>query len=210
MRWTEQVAAPTLGGQQPAPGPGVMPSQFGRQAGRTELAGWWLRLGGYILDDIIVVVPTVVIVLLIAATQRTNTVPGTVGTHLDLGAQLAVVLVTVLILLGYPFLLLRYRGQTVGMMAVGVRAVDRASGATPTSAQAARRVLTFFVLVQLWAQVAVFIAFRHVLGPVPPAESVFRLVTFAALATTGLWPLGNSFRQTLQDKAAGTVVVRTR
>ena len=96
------------------------------------------------------------------------------------------------------------------MMAVGVRAVDRVSGAPLTSGQAARRVLAFFVIVSLWAQIAIVIGFRHVYGPVPVAELVFRLVAFGALITTALWPVGSSVNQTLQDKVAGTVVIRAR
>ncbi len=96
------------------------------------------------------------------------------------------------------------------MMAVGARAVDRASGARLTSAQAARRVVAFFVLVELWEQISAIIGFSHVYGPVPEGETFFRLLAFAALATTALWPLGNPANQTLQDKAAGTVVVRTQ
>lgn len=40
--------------------------------------------------------------------------------------ELLVVGLAVLVGLGYPYLLLRFRGQTVGMMTAGVRAVDRA------------------------------------------------------------------------------------
>jgi uncharacterized RDD family membrane protein YckC len=96
------------------------------------------------------------------------------------------------------------------MKAAGVRAVDRRSGGPLTSAQAARRVLTFFVLVALWVQIAALIELRHVYGPVPGAESLFRVLTLVGLATTSLWVLGNPLNQTLQDKAADTVVVRTR
>jgi uncharacterized RDD family membrane protein YckC len=119
-----------------------------------------------------------------------------------------VVLLSVLVALGYPYLLLRHNGQTVGMMAVGVRAVDQVSGASPTSAQVTRRVLTFFVLVSLGQQIALLIGFHHVFGPVPAAESLFRLLSVAGLATTSLWVLRSRMNQTLQDKAAGTVVVR--
>ncbi len=48
------------------------------------------------------------------------------------------------------------------------------------------------------------------IGPRPPSEVLFIFLGFAGLVTTGLWPLGNSLSQTLQDKAAGTIVIRTR
>jgi uncharacterized RDD family membrane protein YckC len=179
-------------------------------SGTAQLAGWWLRFGGYVLDAIIVGIPSFVIGLAIGLTQAENTIPGTTGRHLDAAAQAAVVVTTLLITLGYPYLLLRYKGQTVGMMAVGVRAVDRVSGAPITPGQTARRVLAFFLLVEVWEEISALIGFNHVFGPVPAAEVLFRLLALAALITTALWPLGSPMNQTLQDKAAGTVVVRTR
>ena len=59
-------------------------------------------------------------------------------------------------------------------------------------------------------QIGDVIGFNNVIGPRPPAEVLFVLLGVAGLLTTGLWPLGSSMNQTLQDKAAGTVVVRTR
>jgi len=202
VRWTEHVGTPP-------------PSSQGRPhiataSGSAPLAGWWLRFGGYVLDAIIVGVPSFVIGFLIGLTQRGNTIPGVVGSHLDAAAQAAIVITAVLITLGYPYLFLRHNGQTVGMMAVGVRAVDRTSGVALSSAQAARRVLTFFFLVEVWEQISAVIGFSHVYGPAPVGESLFRLLALAALVTTALWPLGNPVNQTLQDKSAGTVVVRTR
>jgi uncharacterized RDD family membrane protein YckC len=179
-------------------------------AGSAVLAGWWLRFGGYVIDAIIIFVPSFVIGLLIGLTQRNNTIPGLTGYRIDAAAQAAIVITTLLITLGYPFLLLRHKGQTVGMMAVGVRAVDRTSGAPLSSAQAGRRVLAFFVMVELWQQIGTIIGFHHLYGPVPVGETLFRLLAGVALITTALWPLGNPVNQTLQDKAAGTVVVRTR
>jgi uncharacterized RDD family membrane protein YckC len=163
-----------------------------------------------VIDGIIIGIPSFVIGFLIGVTQRNNTIPGTVGGHLDTAAQVGIVITTLLIALGYPYLLLRHNGQTVGMMAVGVRAVDRTSGVPLSSGQAARRVLAFFVIFDLSAQISAIIGYSHVYGPTPIGESIFRLLSFAALITTALWPLGNPVNQTLQDKVADTVVVRTR
>ena len=179
-------------------------------AGPAALAGWWLRFGGYVLDAIIVGVPSFVIGVLIGLTQRNNTIPGFTGYRIDAAAQAAIVITTLLITLGYPYLLLRYKGQTVGMMAVGVRAVDRTSGATLSHGQAGRRVLAFFFIVEVWEQIAALIGYHHLYGPTPVGAVLFRLLAVAALITTALWPLGNPVNQTLQDKVADTVVVRTR
>lgn len=200
-RWTDHLGTPPQAIARP---------QIPLASGPAELAGWWRRLGGYLLDIVIIDVAQFIVTLAIGLTQRNNVIPGTTTWHYDPVAQVAVVVISVLILLLYPYLLLRFNGQTVGMMAAGVRAVDRTSGAPLTPPQAARRVLTYFVVVALWAQIATLIAFRHVYGPVPLAETLFRLVTVAGLATTSLWVLGSPLNQTLQDKAADTVVVRTR
>jgi len=193
----------------PAPQHATGPS-IDTAAGPAALAGWWLRFGGYVIDGMIVAVPGFVIGVLIGLTQRNNTIPGFTGYRIDGAAQAAIVITSVLITLGYPYLLLRYKGQTVGMMAVGVRAVDRTSGATLSHGQAGRRVLAFFVIFDLWQQIATLIGYHHLYGPTPVGETLFRLLAFAALITTALWPLGNPVNQTLQDKVADTVVVRTR
>jgi uncharacterized RDD family membrane protein YckC len=179
-------------------------------AGSALLAGWWLRFGGYVLDGIIVAVPSFVIRFAIDATQHNNSILNTSGVHPDTAAQVGIVITSLLIGLGYPYVLLRHNGQTVGMMAVGVRAVDRVSGAPLSSRQAGRRVLAFFLIFDLWAQIATIIGFSHVYGRTPIGETIFLLVSLAALTTTASWPLGNPLNQTLQDKAADTVVVRVR
>ena len=202
-RWTEHLGTP--------PAPVAAGPQVVTAAGTAELAGWWRRFGGYVLDAVIVDVTVLVVARLIRAADIALRGPLSPGLHpMTPAAQAAIVVASLLIVLGYPYLLLRYRGQTVGMMAAGVRAIDGTSGAPLTTAQTSRRVLTFFALTLLWVQVGDVIGFNHVIGPRPPAEVLFVLLGIAGLLTTGLWPLGSSLSQTLQDKAAGTIVVRTR
>jgi uncharacterized RDD family membrane protein YckC len=201
-RWTEHLGTPP---------PAVARPRAATAAGTAELAGWWRRFGGYALDIVMLDVAVLIVDRLIKAADVALRAPLSPGLHaMTPGAQFATIITTLLIVLGYPFLLLRSRGQTVGMMAAGVLAVDRASGAVPTTAQVWRRVLTFAALTVVWLQIADVIAFNHVVGPRPPAEVLFLLVGIAGLLTTGLWPLGSPLSQTLQDKAAGTIVVRTR
>ncbi len=202
VRWSEHVGTP----------PPTIESRplIVTPTGTMELAGWWRRFGGYVLDAVIVGVPQLIVSFEIGLTQRDNIVPGTTVWHFDTTAQLLIVGSAVLIALAYPYLFLRYRGQTVGMMAAGVRALDRATGTSLAPAQAGRRVLAFFGLVTFWLQISVLIGYHHVYGPEPVAWVLFRLLGTAALLATALWPLGNPLNQTLQDKAAGTVVVRSR
>jgi uncharacterized RDD family membrane protein YckC len=202
-RWTEHVGTP--------PPPLSLRPQVVLGSGTAELAGWWRRFGGYALDIVMVDVADLVVDRLIRAADVALRAPLSPGLHaMTPGAQLATVVATLLIVLGYPFVLLRSRGQTVGMMAAGVRAVDRASGALPTTAQVWRRVLTFAALTVVWLQIAAVVGFNHVVGPRPPVEVLLLLVGVAGLLTTGLWPLCSPLSQTLQDKAAGTIVVRSR
>ena len=63
-------------------------------SGTAQLAGWWLRFGGYVLDGIIVGIPSFFIGFAIGLTQAENTIPGTAGRHLDTAAQAAVVVTT--------------------------------------------------------------------------------------------------------------------
>lgn len=202
-RWSEHTGTP--------PPPVAARRQALTEAGTAELAGWWRRFGGYALDTVIVDVAVLVASRLIRAADVALRAPLSPGLHaMTPGAQAATVVAASVILLGYPYLLLRFRGQTVGMMAAGVRAVDRGSGAPLTAAQTGRRVLALFALALVWVQIADVIAFNHVIGPRPPSEVLFIFLGLAGLVTTGLWPLGNSLSQTLQDKAAGTIVIRTR
>jgi hypothetical protein len=94
------------------------------------------------------------------------------------------------------------------MMAFRLRAIDRVAGSALTTPQTWRRVLAFFFLVSFWQQIAAVITF-NTSGTTRTGPVVLDLLAFAALATTALWPLNNPFNQTLQDKAADTIVIRT-
>jgi uncharacterized RDD family membrane protein YckC len=175
------------------------------------LAGWWRRFGGYVLDVIIVDVADRIVLKLIEKIDVALRAPLSPGLHSPTpGAQVASVVANVAIFAGYSFALLRFRGQTLGMMATGVRAVDRSSGAALNTPQTWRRVLAFFMIVTLWYQIAFVINTNHVTGPTPIAARIFTLIAGAGILTTGLWPTGSPLNQTLQDKAADTIVIRTR
>ena len=198
-----------------SPAPVPQPAAAGRPvetvAGTEVLAGWWRRFGGYLIDLVIVDIGVFVLSRLIRSADIALRGPLSPRLHpMTAAAQAAVVLTSLLITLGYPWVLLRRRGQTVGMTAAGVRAIDRVSGRPLTGPQTRRRMMAFFCLTLLWQQIADVIGFNNVIGPAPLSQSVFRLVAVAGLVVTALWPLGSGTRQTLQDKVAGTVVVRTR
>jgi uncharacterized RDD family membrane protein YckC len=108
----------------------------------------------------------------------------------------------------YAGLLLGHRGQTVGMMVVGRQAVDQSIGRRLSKAQSWRRAITLYMITGVWS----FAAFvsdldRHTTHHVSLTTGLFELATLAFSLLTFLWPLGSSRNQTLQDKAAGSVVV---
>ncbi len=204
--WTSHLAQP-----QPPMAPRRQRGQVVTQAGPFELAGWWLRLAGYVIDSIVVGVPLLVIGFIIGVTNLVtqSSVSGT-AVSLSSGAKVAVVAVSVVAEVGYPLVLFRFCSQTVGMIAVGVRAVDRTTGAAMTMAQSWERVLTFFGLSGLWIQIAVVITYVDSTQPTPAAASVVRVLGLLGLVTTGIWAAASPRKQTVQDLAANTVVIRTR
>jgi uncharacterized RDD family membrane protein YckC len=176
------------------------------------------------LDTLILVVPTI---LLESAIRSDYLFNHAARPHVGVGTQIAAVVVGLVIGLGYPFVFLRCGGRTVGMMATGIRAVDRVTGGPLSTAQVVRRILAFFLLVDLWNQLAEIIDFNSVFRTTrtysfgntsvstssvhyPWVYVVVLLIGFAGLLMTAFWALGNPANQTLQDKAAGTIVVRWR
>ncbi|MDE3206827.1 MAG: RDD family protein [Acidobacteriota bacterium] len=92
------------------------------------------------------------------------------------------VLVLVLNVL-YLTLMISRRGQTVGNMAVGTRVIDANTGGPVTAGKAVVRWLS---------------------------ETILILLFFIPGLLDILWPLWDRQNQTLHDKMAGTLVVRTR
>ena len=108
----------------------------------------------------------------------------------------------------YGALLIGYRGQTVGMGVVGVRAVDKASAQPLSMSMAWRRQLTLYVMVGLWTEIAFIMDVLVVHQPKHPPGTLVFFVGLVMACVTYLWPLGNPSNQTLQDKSAGSVVIR--
>lgn len=206
-RWTEHVAPPA------SP---VHPSAAGGQATHTpdgrQLASWGARLGAYVLDSLLVSAVGAVLALpfLLDAVESyvrevdRATQAAESGESLSFaetfdvygwsgGSFLAVSLVTLVVGLAYHVLLLRTRGATVGMQAVGlrVRTWEPQPGPLPWRAAVVR-----------WA------AFYGVgvLAVIP----LVGFLTSTWVLVAGLWPLWDARRQGLHDKAAGTVVIRAR
>ena len=173
-------------------------------AGVFVLAEWGRRFAGYVLDLVVVGIPLLVVDLFIGFAALLSASFGTTGQAVSPGAEVALVVVNAGVPVAYAFLFLRFGGRTLGMMATNVRAIDRTTGGGLTTAQAWRRVLVYFCLVTLWSTLGFVLVFTARGSRWPVALTY---LGFAGALTTGLWPVWNPSNQTLQDKAAGTVVV---
>jgi uncharacterized RDD family membrane protein YckC len=152
---------PSGGGQYYQPYPTSGSSNQG-QASQGQLAGWWQRVGATVLDGIIIGIPAEII----------NVSVGRAGYYVFL----------LLASLIYVSAMLSQRGQTLGMMAVGTRCVQEATGANLTPGAAVGR----------WA-----------VGEILD-------ITIVGGILDSLWPLWDAKNQTLHDKAVSSLVVRTR
>jgi uncharacterized RDD family membrane protein YckC len=165
-------------GQFPPPGSFATPAS-------APYATWGTRLGGYVIDIVIFAIVQIVLdaalrpshVLIV---HMTMTNKGTV--HHNTFSILAVILTAVLAIVYSTVLCGSPRGQTVGMMAVGVRAVRVDTGEALGYTKAFGRSLL-----------------EQILRP-----------TVVGWLLDGFFPLWDPRRQTLHDKASGTVVIRVR
>jgi uncharacterized RDD family membrane protein YckC len=149
-------------------------------------ASWGLRLGGWLIDAVILLVVQFILGALLPkhgalTVQMTMRMHNGVTRHnhisfLALGLTAVVAIIYATVLFGGK------RGQTVGMMAVGVRGLSGDHGGPVGYGRAFWRSLL---------------------------EQLFRLTVIVWIIDM-LFPLWDSRRQTLHDKAVGSVVVRVR
>jgi uncharacterized RDD family membrane protein YckC len=156
------------------------------------LASFWRRLSGYLIDSLIL--------LLVV------TLPLGIDKHTSVGKSLLTLLAEFL----YGFLFMAYgNGQTLGMRAVGTRAVNADDGAKITRPQAFRRAFAYSALLAV-------AAFYHAHTTTRPSGRVTTpenevLIIYALLAPHYLdllWVAWDKRRQSLHDKFAHTVVLR--
>lgn len=154
------------GSSYPGGPPGAMP----------PFAGYWSRVGGAIIDGIIVFVVSLVFLLPSHAFTFHHNVgqrsPGVVR-----GEDLLVIAISAL----YAAFLIGLRGQTLGMMAMRIKAVDANSGE--------------------------LIGFGKALGR-DLLERLFSILFVIPLIIDLLFPLWDPRNQTLHDKAVNSVVIR--
>ena len=200
MAWTAQTA-PSF----PAP------AWSGHLSGLV-LSGWWRRVGGSLLDGVILSGPLLIVESVFGTTGITFSGNAFNQMH---QAPTHVALRILFLVIGlatsttYGIWMLGRRGQTVGMMATGIRAIDQATGGPLTWRQTIRRVIALYLIAGLWTDIGFFVMLSEHLATTSGLSNLFTALGFIGSATTFLWPLGSAQNQTLQDKVAGTIVVKT-
>jgi uncharacterized RDD family membrane protein YckC len=157
-----------------------------------QFAGWGTRLGGYLVD-VVIFIP--VLAVLYLAFRHTHTLEVHLmtrrnGSSTRRSLSLLSPLITAVAFVAYATVLCGGpRGQTVGMMAVGVRVVREGAHDALGYGRA------------FWRALAE--QFLRILGTVTLILGVFWLLDM-------LFPLWDAKKQTLHDKIVKTVVLRVR
>jgi uncharacterized RDD family membrane protein YckC len=171
------------------PGESYAASPYGVQG--APYAPWGTRLGGYLIDLVIFIPVLVVLILLFRHTHvlELHLTARKHGTKRRSISLLPFLLTGVLFLAYATVLVGGVRGQTVGMMAVGVRAVRDGTRDVVGYGPAFGRSLMEQIL-RLIGVVSIVLGLPWLLDM--------------------LWPLWDARNQTLHDKVAKTVVIRAR
>ena len=164
-------------GQPPPYGQAPYPGPYGEYGatGAPPLAGYWPRAGGWLIDGVILFVVNLVLSLPFRHHAR-------IGTHQSAFALGPASIIGVILFIAYGAILCGLpRGQTLGMMAVRVRAIDARTGGP--------------------------IGFGRALGRAAFAYLMFALLVIPGIVDL-LFPAWDRLHQTLHDKVTSTVVVK--
>ncbi len=177
----------------PPPGPGYPPPGAGPQYGyggpagygyeaAPPYAGYWARVGGWLIDWVILLVVGYIIEMVFSAGHiawvNVHNSSNNTTSHVSVAAPIVQVLIVILY---GAFFCGSSRGQTIGMMAVGVRAVDRDNGQP--------------------------IGFARALGR-GAFEYLMFIIVGIGWVLDMLWPAWDRRHQTLHDKVTRTIVVK--
>lgn len=176
-------AYPPPGQGYPPPGPEYGyggPGGYGYEV--PPYAGYWARVGGWLIDWVILLVVGYIIEIVCSAGHiawvNVHNSSNNTTAHVSVAAPIVQVLVVILY---GAFFCGSSRGQTIGMMAVGVRAVDRDNGQP--------------------------IGFARALGR-GAFEYLMFIIVGIGWVLDMLWPAWDRRHQTLHDKVTRTIVVK--
>jgi len=211
-RWTAHVE--TVPGAVPAwAGPAPARPQGPTTPDGQPLAGWWQRVAASVLDSLILGLPANLLTLpwqlrMQLDLQDLVDEPLSADEFLDglvgiLQSNLPAFLVPSLLGLAYMGVLLRWKGATVGKMALGIAVRLREQpGQLPWSAIAIR-LIVYPALTTVLMLIALFS------GSLALGLTLLLVALLLSWADV-LLPLVDPKRQAIHDKLAGTNVVRTR
>lgn len=175
---------PPPGQGYPPPGPAYGyggPGGYAYEAA-PPYAGYWARVGGWLIDWVILLVVGYIIEIVFSAGHiawvNVHNSSNNTTAHVSVAAPIVQVLVVILY---GAFFCGSSRGQTIGMMAVGVRAVDRDNGQP--------------------------IGFARALGR-GAFEYLMFIIVGIGWVLDMLWPAWDRRHQTLHDKVTRTIVVK--
>jgi uncharacterized RDD family membrane protein YckC len=181
---------PPWGGERPYPTPPPTSRADLPTSGKGSLASVLQRVVARLLDLILLVVP-LQIVAASAGLIHTN------GNEATIDTPEWFLVLTVALPVVYEFLMTGWRGQTVGKMILRVRVVRYSDGGRATWQQSAFRALV--------PAVPQFLALM-----LPTSAEVFRFVLSLAGAWIYISALFDALLRGIHDRAAGTIVLRTR
>src|ERR1700722_18668207 len=164
---------------------------------RPQLAGWWRRAGAFLIDGLVIAIPSFIVA------RRLN------GTTTE---RVSVNLLFILGGIAYGALLIRAQGKTLGMRALSIAALDLRNGRKITMGAAWLRAVVSFALFGFLGGVLFLYGATQPPGWSSHSHAVTGLVSVIGLLLylTFLLPIRDPRNQTLQDKAAGSVVICER
>jgi uncharacterized RDD family membrane protein YckC len=181
---------PAPGAYQAAYPPGLPyqlpPGPPGSAVGPQPLASFGVRLGGWLIDWVLLGIVTIPLLVLTHSLHSTHSVVVTNGTFVSHQTGLFIgpggIAIQALIVIGYGAVLCgAKRGQTVGMILVGIRSIDQQHGGA--------------------------IGFSRALGRAA-FEYLMAILFFVPWIIDMLFPLWDPSNQTLHDKVTRTVVIK--
>jgi len=162
------------------PGWSPSPQGFDSYAGGAPYAGYWSRVGGAVIDSILIWLASLIFLLPTHALRGMHDTNGTTH-HFRFAISTGGVLVLLVIGALYAGFMIGLRGQTLGMMALRIKAVDATTGG--------------------------LIGFPRALGR-DLFERLLGVLFVIPLIVDLLFPVWDPRRQTLHDKVVNSVVIR--
>ena len=155
------------------------------------MAEWWQRLVALIIDDLILFVPFAIITAIVVGASN-----GYYGGGFLVGRFVVAIIFAVIELAYFAYLTGSEKGQTVGMMVLGIAVRDQESGGPIGNQRGAIRIIVLFPSI--------------VLNWIPIIGAFLGLIAALWSIVCGLSPLWDPRRQGYHDKYVKTDVIKVK